>query len=118
MTEKMLTYALGRGLEYYDMPVGARDRAPDVGQRLPFLALITGIVRSAPFQMRVKKGEAQPESVGRELGEQNEPDHENALIAANAAAWSGCESGAAIARCDASRADAAREIPAPSRSPA
>ena len=27
MTEKMLTYALGRGLEHYDMPAGARDRA-------------------------------------------------------------------------------------------
>jgi hypothetical protein len=30
-----------------------------------FSALIDGIVKSAPFQMRVKKGEAQPESVAR-----------------------------------------------------
>ena len=37
MTEKLLTYALGRGLEHYDMPV-ARSIARDVcPQRLPLL---------------------------------------------------------------------------------
>ena len=52
MTEKMLTYALGRGLEYYDMPVVraiARDAA---GQNYRFSSIVTGIVRSAPFQMK------------------------------------------------------------------
>jgi hypothetical protein len=52
LTEKMLTYALGRGLEYYDMPAIraiVRDAARD-GYR--FTSLIRAIVESAPFQMR------------------------------------------------------------------
>ena len=51
-TEKLLTYALGRGLEYNDAPAVrgiARGAASD-GYR--FSTLILGIVRSAPFQMR------------------------------------------------------------------
>jgi Protein of unknown function (DUF1592)/Protein of unknown function (DUF1588)/Protein of unknown function (DUF1585)/Protein of unknown function (DUF1587)/Protein of unknown function (DUF1595)/Cytochrome C oxidase, cbb3-type, subunit III len=63
MTEKMLTYALGRGLEYYDMPVVRRIVREMSANDYHFSALIAGIVKSAPFQMRVKKGEAPPESV-------------------------------------------------------
>jgi hypothetical protein len=52
MTEKMLTYALGRGLEHYDMPAVrtiVRDaRAAD----FRFSAIVLGIVRSVPFQMK------------------------------------------------------------------
>jgi len=52
LAEKMLTYALGRGLEYYDKcavdqicrAVAAKDHR--------FSALILEIVRSVPFQMR------------------------------------------------------------------
>jgi hypothetical protein len=52
MTEKLLTYGLGRGLEYYDMPV-ARGIARDASrQNYRFSALITGIVKSTPFQMK------------------------------------------------------------------
>jgi cytochrome c5 len=56
MTEKLLTYGLGRGLEYYDMPVVrgiARDAAR---QNYRFSALITGIVKSTPFQMKKAQG--------------------------------------------------------------
>jgi mono/diheme cytochrome c family protein len=52
LTEKMLTYALGRGLEHYDAPAVRailRDTAPGE-YRLP--ALIAGIVQSTPFRMR------------------------------------------------------------------
>src|SRR5262245_12313915 len=52
LTEKMLTYALGRGLEYYDMPAVraiVRDAARDDYR---FTSLIRAIVESAPFQMR------------------------------------------------------------------
>ena len=52
LTEKMLTYALGRGLEYYDAPAVRailRDAAQDDYR---FSALIVGIVQSAPFRMR------------------------------------------------------------------
>ena len=52
VTEKLLTYALGRGLEYYDAPaVRAIDReAAADGYR--WSSLIQAIVKSAPFQMR------------------------------------------------------------------
>jgi len=52
VTEKLLTYALGRGLEYYDAPaVRAIDRAAAAdGYR--WSSLIQAIVKSAPFQMR------------------------------------------------------------------
>jgi len=52
LTEKLLVYALGRGLTFHDMPVVravARDAAR---QEYRFSSLILGIVRSAPFQMR------------------------------------------------------------------
>ena len=51
-TEKLLTFALGRGVEYYDAPAirkVLRDAEPD-GYR--FSSLILGIVKSVPFQMR------------------------------------------------------------------
>ena len=37
MTEKLMTYALGRGLEYYDMPVVRGDRARRGEAELPVL---------------------------------------------------------------------------------
>jgi hypothetical protein len=52
LTEKLLTYAVGRGLEYYDQPT-VRDvlnRSAAGGHRVS--SLIAGIVESAPFQMR------------------------------------------------------------------
>jgi hypothetical protein len=57
MTEKMLTYGLGRGLEYYDIPVVrsiARDAA---GQNYRFSSIVMGIVKSTPFQMKMKATE-------------------------------------------------------------
>jgi mono/diheme cytochrome c family protein len=52
MTEKLLTYGLGRGLEYYDMPVVRAIARDAERQNNRFSALITGIVKSAPFQMK------------------------------------------------------------------
>jgi len=52
-TERLLTYALGRGVEPYDQPVIrkiARDAKAD-DQR--WSSIILGIVKSVPFQMRV-----------------------------------------------------------------
>ena len=56
LTEKMLTYALGRGLEYYD-----KRTVDKIVQRLQqngyqFNELVGGIVTSLPFDM--KRGEA------------------------------------------------------------
>jgi len=51
-TEKLLTYALGRGLTYHDMPV-VRSIVRDAARsNYRFSAIVLGIVRSTPFQMR------------------------------------------------------------------
>jgi len=54
LTEKLLTYALGRRLEYYDEPAvrEVTREARAAGYR--FSALVLGIIQSAPFQMKVK----------------------------------------------------------------
>jgi hypothetical protein len=58
LTEKMLTYALGRPLEYYDMPVVRGIVESAAGNQYRFSSLITGIVKSEPFEMkRVPEGE-------------------------------------------------------------
>jgi hypothetical protein len=57
-TEKMMTYALGRGVEFYDMPVLrsiVRDASRDNNR---FSAIVLGIVKSPQFQMRMKAAEA------------------------------------------------------------
>jgi mono/diheme cytochrome c family protein len=53
-TEKLLTYASGRAVQYQDMPAVrtiVRDAARD---KYRFSALVLGIVKSTPFQMRTK----------------------------------------------------------------
>ncbi len=52
LTAKMLTYALGRGLEYYDQPAVRAIRRQAAGEDYRFSSLILGIVNSVPFQMR------------------------------------------------------------------
>ena len=57
VAEKLLTYALGRGVEYQDMPLVrslARDAAKNGNK---FSALVLGIVKSKPFQMNMKMQE-------------------------------------------------------------
>ena len=57
MTEKLMTYALGRSVEYYDMPAVraiVRDAARD---NYRFSSIVMGIVRSTPFQMRKASSE-------------------------------------------------------------
>ena len=52
MTEKLMTYALGRSVEYYDMPAVrqiVRDAARD---NYRFSSIVMGIVNSMPFRMR------------------------------------------------------------------
>jgi hypothetical protein len=53
MTEKLMTYALGRGIDYRDMPavrIIVRDSGRD-GYK--FSSLVLGVVRSLPFQMKM-----------------------------------------------------------------
>lgn len=51
-TEKLLTYALGRGLEYYDMPVVRTITKQAENDDYRFSAIIKGIVSSVPFRMK------------------------------------------------------------------
>jgi hypothetical protein len=58
VTEKLMTYGLGRGVEYYDMPVLrsiVRDAARENNK---FSSIVLGIVKSAPFQMKTKVEES------------------------------------------------------------
>jgi cytochrome c5 len=52
VTEKLLTFALGRGVEYYDAPAVRRILRESQPGGYRFSSLILGIVKSAPFQMR------------------------------------------------------------------
>jgi hypothetical protein len=54
MTEKLLTYALGRGLEYTDMPTVRQIVRAAQREDYRFSALIRGIVHSEPFLHQVK----------------------------------------------------------------
>jgi hypothetical protein len=54
MTEKMMTFALGRGVEYYDMPVIRSIVRDSEKNNYRFSTLVMGIIKSDPFQMRVK----------------------------------------------------------------
>ena len=60
MTTKLLTYALGRGVEYYDAPAVRVITAAAARSNYAFSSLVLGIVDSVPFQMRRVAEEASP----------------------------------------------------------
>ena len=55
MTEKMLTYALGRGLEHYDMPAVRKTVQDARSNNFRFSSMVLGIVKSTPFQLKEAK---------------------------------------------------------------
>jgi mono/diheme cytochrome c family protein len=54
VTEKLMTYALGRGVEYYDMPLVRSIVRDSERSNYRFSSVVLGIVKSAPFQMNMK----------------------------------------------------------------
>jgi mono/diheme cytochrome c family protein len=56
LTEKLLTYSLGRGLEYYDAPAVRRILREAAGDDYRFSSLVIGIAQSPPFRMRRAEG--------------------------------------------------------------
>jgi hypothetical protein len=52
VTEKLLTYALGRGVEYYDQPTVRKILRESAPNSYRWSDLIFGIVKSEPFQLR------------------------------------------------------------------
>ena len=58
LIEKLMTYALGRGLEAADAPAVRRIKRQAAGANDRFASLIQGIVSSTPFQMRMAQAHA------------------------------------------------------------
>ena len=58
LAERLLTYALGRGVEYYDMPTVRKIVKSASGNQYRFTALVLGAVASPAFQMKQKKAAA------------------------------------------------------------
>jgi hypothetical protein len=52
VTGKLLTYGLGRGVQYYDMPLVRQIVRQAESDNYRFSSLVLGIVKSAPFQSR------------------------------------------------------------------
>jgi mono/diheme cytochrome c family protein len=57
-TEKLLAYALGRGVEYYDLPTVRQITREAAASNYRWSSLIAGIVRSTPFTMSVVKSQS------------------------------------------------------------
>ena len=57
LSEKMLTYALGRGLEYYDKCAVDQITKSLQKNSYRFSSLILEVVKSTPFQMRRGEGD-------------------------------------------------------------
>jgi mono/diheme cytochrome c family protein len=58
VAEKLLTYALGRGVEYDDMPTVRTIVRGAEANKYRFSSLVAGIVKSEPFQMNMKPAAA------------------------------------------------------------
>lgn len=63
LTEKLLTYALGRGLEYFDKCAVDQIVERVAAQNYRFSSLVSEIIQSAPFQLR--RGEKTPDSAAQ-----------------------------------------------------
>ena len=53
VTEKLLTYALGRGVEYYDAPAVRQITRTAARDDYQLVSLVVGVINSTPFQMRL-----------------------------------------------------------------
>jgi mono/diheme cytochrome c family protein len=67
LTEKLLTYALGRGLDYHDKPAVRTIVRESAGHDYRFSALVLGIATSTPFRMRMKESGSQLSALGSQL---------------------------------------------------
>jgi hypothetical protein len=59
-TEKLLTYAVGRRVEHFDMPAVRGVVRAAAEDQYRFSSLVVGIVKSVPFQMKRKEGSVKP----------------------------------------------------------
>ena len=54
LTQKLFTFALGRGMEPYDAPAVRRVIREAAANDFRFSSIVLGIAKSVPFQMRMK----------------------------------------------------------------
>ena len=57
LTEKLMTYALGRGLDYNDMPAVRAITSGAAQNNYRFSSIVLGIVKSTPFEMKMKRAQ-------------------------------------------------------------
>jgi mono/diheme cytochrome c family protein len=57
LSGKLLAYAIGRGLEYYDLPAVRKIAREAAQNEYRWSSIISGIVRSTPFSMAVARGQ-------------------------------------------------------------
>jgi Protein of unknown function (DUF1592)/Protein of unknown function (DUF1588)/Protein of unknown function (DUF1585)/Protein of unknown function (DUF1587)/Protein of unknown function (DUF1595)/Planctomycete cytochrome C len=62
-TEKLMIYALGRGVQYYDMPTVRAIVRDAASNDYRFSSIVLGIVKSTPFQMKMKGTEGESRTV-------------------------------------------------------
>jgi hypothetical protein len=65
VTEKLLTYALGRGVEYQDMPLVRSIVRESAANKYKFTSIMLGIVKSPAFQMNMKIDESNQQVAAR-----------------------------------------------------
>jgi hypothetical protein len=58
VTEKLMTYAVGRGVEYSDMPLVRSIVRDSAASNYKFSSIVLGIVKSPAFQMNMKDAKA------------------------------------------------------------
>jgi hypothetical protein len=66
IAEKLFTYAVGRGVEYQDMPLVRSIAREAARQGNRFSALVLGVARSQPFQMNMKVPDTDAAGAARE----------------------------------------------------
>jgi cytochrome c551/c552 len=62
MSEKLMSYAIGRPVDYYDMPAVRKVLRDSSAKDYRFSSIVMGIVTSAPFQMRMKAADQTSQS--------------------------------------------------------
>jgi hypothetical protein len=63
LTEKLLMYATGRNVQYYDAPAVRAIVRSAAAKNYEFSAIVLGIVESVPFRMRSARAAEQPPTV-------------------------------------------------------
>ena len=72
LTSKLMTYALGRGVEYYDEPAVRSIMRGAAADGNTLVSLILGVTKSVPFQMRAAEASAPTVIASRRAGQRSD----------------------------------------------